>query len=42
MIGVIKSRRMRWVQHLAHIAEERKEDPTLLGKPLRYEGSWKN
>jgi hypothetical protein len=33
MIGAIKSRRMRWVEHLAHIAEERKEDTTVLGKP---------
>jgi hypothetical protein len=33
MIGAIKSR-MRWVEHLAHTAEERK-DTTVLGKPLR-------
>jgi len=32
---------MRWVEHLAHIAAERKEDATVLGKPLRYEESWK-
>jgi len=32
---------MRWVEHLAHTAEERKEDAIELGKPLRYKGSWK-
>jgi hypothetical protein len=34
MIGAIKSRRMRRVEHSAHIAE-RKEDTTVLGKPVR-------
>jgi hypothetical protein len=35
MIGATKPRRMKWVEHLAHIAEERNEDTSTLGKPLR-------
>jgi hypothetical protein len=33
IIRQIKSRRMRWVEHVAHMAEERKVYKVLVGKP---------
>jgi hypothetical protein len=33
IIGQIKSRRMRWAGHVAHIGEERKVYMVLVGKP---------
>jgi hypothetical protein len=33
IIGQIKSRRMRWVGHVAHMEKERKVYKVLLGKP---------
>jgi hypothetical protein len=33
IIGIIKSRRMRWVEHVAHIGEMRNAYKMLVGKP---------
>jgi hypothetical protein len=41
IIRQIKSRRMRWVGHVAHIGEERKLYRVLVGKP-EGKTTWKN
>jgi hypothetical protein len=33
IVGVVKSRRMRWAEHVAHMGEERGVHRVLVGKP---------
>jgi hypothetical protein len=40
IIRHIKSRRMRWAGHVAHMGEERKLYKVLVGKPQRKETAW--
>jgi hypothetical protein len=41
IIKHIKSRRMRWAEHLARVGEERKLYKALEGKARRKDSTWK-
>jgi hypothetical protein len=41
IIRQVKSRRMRWAGHVAHMREERKVYKVLCGKARRNETTWK-